>query len=140
MTSQSNHSSESSRKDKDGPTRRHFTNLVGAYAHTRDWFIRRGFVWGYCWNYLGRTPKQAKDFLTFFVLQGAQFLVVVVNNRAFNHLQYVWAASTDAAFCLLSWTIWKKIAEAEGVWAKMGYVAGGTTGSLLGMWLTRMWG
>lgn len=99
-----------------------------------------GLWWAYGKERFDRFPKGLRDFLTFFVMQGAQFLVIVVNNRAMNHLQYTATAASDALFCFMSWTIWKKIAEAEGGWAKAGYVAGGTAGSLLGMWLTRIWG
>lgn len=87
-----------------------------------------------------RVPSGPRDFAFFFILQGTQFVIVVVNGRAFNHLQYTITAVTDAMFCLLSWTIWKRMKDAEGWWAKAGYVLGGTVGSLVGMYITRMWG
>lgn len=91
-------------------------------------------------GWVASTPKPYRDFATFFVLQGFQYLIVVVNTRAFTHLQYGMTAATDFVFCWLSWTLWKKISEAEGWAAKSGYMLGGTCGSLLGMYLTRVWG
>lgn len=81
-----------------------------------------------------------RPFLLFAALQATNFLLITVNYRAVAHVQYVWAALTDGIICLLSWTLLKKISEASGWSARIGYACGGMGGSLLGMWLTRIWG
>lgn len=87
-----------------------------------------------------KAKDAALSFGLFFGLQGTNFLLIVVNMRAAAHLQYTMAALTDFLICLLSWTLLKKITEAQGWSAKLGYAFGGTCGSLLAMWLTRVWG
>jgi hypothetical protein len=93
-----------------------------------------------CAGTVASFSQPVRDFATFFVLQGLQFVIVVINTRAFTHLQYTAAFVSDLVFCWLSWMLWKRLVEAEGTWAKLGYMLGGGCGSLLGMYLTRVWG
>lgn len=81
-----------------------------------------------------------RPFLFFAFLQATNFLLITINYRAVAHVQYVWAALTDGAICLLSWTLLKKIASADGWPSRIGYACGGMGGSILGIWLTRVWG
>lgn len=80
------------------------------------------------------------DFATFAALQGISFVVAVVNIRALAHLQYGWAVLTDGLICWLGWTLFQKLKEANSTPAKVGYIVGGMAGSLVGMWVTRVWG
>jgi hypothetical protein len=81
-----------------------------------------------------------RSFAKFAVLQSLYFIVAVTNIRALAHLQYGWAVLTDGLFCILTWTIVKNIGEAKDPYSRIGYVIGGMVGSLIGMWITNMWG
>jgi len=81
-----------------------------------------------------------RPFVNFAALQTAYFVACVVNIRALAHLQYGWAVLTDGLICLMTWTIVKKIGEANNLASRIGYVVGGMIGSLLGMWITSIWG
>jgi hypothetical protein len=81
-----------------------------------------------------------RSFAKFGALQSVNFVIAVANIRALAHLQYGWAVLTDGLICILMWTIIKQIGEARDPYAKVGYVLGGMVGSLVGMWITNMWG
>ncbi len=79
-------------------------------------------------------------FLTFFGLQGMNFILLVVNIRAVAHSQYLWAVLTDGLICAVSWTLLQHRLACDSMVAKAGFILGGMIGSLVGMWLTRIWG
>ncbi len=81
-----------------------------------------------------------RTFLTFFSLQGMNFLLLVCNIRAVAHQQYAWAVITDGVICAVSWTLLQHRLACDSMIAKAGFITGGMVGSLLGMWLTKVWG
>ena len=80
-----------------------------------------------------------RTFLTFAGLQAVAYVVLVSNLRAISSLNYPVAAGTEALYLLIQWTVLRRIVAAEGIAAKLGYITGGTLGTLLAMWLTRGW-
>lgn len=82
-----------------------------------------------------------RTFLTFFILQVINFILLVTNIRALAHLQYTMAVLTDGLICFMSWTVFKAMQRDVNSWAaKVGFISGGMVGSLLGMYITRRWG
>src|SRR5881392_236250 len=73
-------------------------------------------------------------------MQFVNYLVIAVNMRAVAHMQYGWIAASDAAICLLNFTIIKRVAAAESRRERVLYIVGGTLGALAGVWLSRAWG
>lgn len=81
-----------------------------------------------------------KTFFRFAVLQSTAYLILVANIRAIAHLDYGVAAMTESLYLLVQWTVLRRILSTESHAARAGYIVGGTCGTLLAMWLTRMWG
>jgi hypothetical protein len=74
-----------------------------------------------------------------FLLQTVAFTILVTNLRAISHLQYTIAALTEIAFLSIQWTLIRKIVSADSWPEQAGYMFGGACGTLLSMWMTRMW-
>lgn len=81
-----------------------------------------------------------RNFLSFAILQAVAYFILVANIRALAHLNYPMAAITEVVYLAVQWTVIRRIVVADGWAAKLGYIAGGTAGSLLSMWVTRAWG
>lgn len=73
-------------------------------------------------------------------LQFLNFLILTVNYRAVAHGLYTWTALTDMLICLINWTLIKKVANEDSMWARVGYLFGGTTAGIVGIWITQSWG
>jgi hypothetical protein len=87
-----------------------------------------------------RLSTASYNFWFFFLIQVVDFVIVVINFRAVTHLHYTVAVITDGIICALGWTFLKKLKEEDGKEARAGFILGGMVGSLLGMYLTRVWG
>jgi hypothetical protein len=103
---------------------------LGSFSDISAWIVEHGRKGRSHW----------RSFAKFAALQSVNFVIAVANIRALAHLQYGWAVLTDGLICILMWTIIKNIGEAKDPYAKVGYVIGGMVGSLVGMFLTQMWG
>jgi hypothetical protein len=74
-----------------------------------------------------------------FFGQGVNFLIAVINMRAIASGRWAITAASDFVFCLVSYTLIQRIAHAGSTFELLAYAAGGTTGSLAAMWVTRHW-
>ena len=81
-----------------------------------------------------------RNFLSFAALQALAYFVLVANIRAIAHLNYMAAVITESGYLLIQWTVVRRMVKVEGNAAMIGYIVGGTIGSLFSMWLTRGWG
>jgi hypothetical protein len=73
------------------------------------------------------------------LLMCANYLVIAVNMRACAHLKYKWIVATDAAICLLNFSIIHRVAEAATWVDQLGYTIGGVSGAVAGVWLSSKW-
>jgi hypothetical protein len=76
-------------------------------------------------------------FLLFFALMTVQYALVSINTRMVAQARYVGIAWSDAAICLLSFTLIRSVGADDTVTAQAGYCAGGVVGGVLGTWLSR---
>jgi len=74
-----------------------------------------------------------------FAGQGLNFLIAVVNMRAIATGRWGMTAATDFVFCLVSFLLIQRVAEAGSLLELLAYALGGTTGSLGAMWATKHW-
>lgn len=81
-----------------------------------------------------------KIFALFFIMQFLSYNILVANIRAVARLHYQAAAYTEMAHLALLWVVIRQVVEANTLEAMFGYILGGTTGTLLSMYLTRKWG
>jgi hypothetical protein len=79
------------------------------------------------------------DFLSFLALQYVSYFVLVGNIRAVAKLHYGMATVTEAAHLLILWFVIRRVVESDSAGALMGYIVGGTLGTLTSMYLTRKW-
>lgn len=81
--------------------------------------------------------SRLRQFSFFFALQLCSYFLVVANTRAFVRGSYAWTAATDLLFASSNFLILRRIKdEPVGLWAGLGYVLGGTIGSLLSILAT----
>lgn len=79
------------------------------------------------------------QFLLMFVTEAISFFIVVANTRAFTEGRYFWTAVTDTLFSAQSFVMFKIMADDKNArsWAAgLGCTLGGTTGSLVSIWVT----
>ena len=82
-------------------------------------------------------------FSLFFGTQFAIYALIVANVRAYTQVRYAWTAGTDVVFASLNFVVTQAVAKQETgdrvAW--IGYVLGGTMGSLAAIWITvRLYG
>lgn len=89
-----------------------------------------------------RIPQsRSGQFALFFAAELLAYFVIVANTRAFTHGLYFWTAVTDAFFSAQQFAMAKLMidsAEARSWSAGAGCVLGGTSGSLIAIWATKM--
>lgn len=81
-----------------------------------------------------------KVFLIAAITEFLSFFLVVVNTRAYTHGLYLWTLATDSFFITQSFFVsrWMiEVKEARGFNAFLGFLFGGTLGSLAAIWLTK---
>lgn len=86
---------------------------------------------------MGRTVK---TFLIAAVTEFVSFFLIVINTRAYTKGLYAWTFLTDAFFITQNFYVAKWMVEAKearGTAAYLGFLLGGTAGSLLGILLTK---
>lgn len=84
--------------------------------------------------------------LFFGSTQFLSYFLIVANTRAYTQGTYIWTAITDALFASQSWIVgllWAQIAVEKSEdnskgWAGVGYVIGGTLGSLASIFVTKL--
>ena len=78
-----------------------------------------------------------KELLHLFALQFVYYFVVTWNFRVIAQAHYVSIAISDIGVAAVNFTLVRKIANAEGHMARIGYILGGACGSLLATFLTQ---
>lgn len=78
-----------------------------------------------------------REFFTFFLLMFVNYGLLCVNYRMVARGSYWGTATTDAAIAILGFTLVQRVAVASTLTAQVGYVLGGVSGSMLGLWLSR---
>jgi hypothetical protein len=81
-----------------------------------------------------------KSFWKIFALQLIDFILICINFRAVAHLQYVPAILTDTLMCAMGWSFFQIMKDDSSRGARAGFIVGGAVGSLIGMYVTRLWG
>ena len=82
-----------------------------------------------------------KTFLIAAVTEFVSFFLIVINTRAYTQGLYVWTFLTDAFFISQSFFVSKWMIEAKdarGVAAYLGFLIGGTAGSLSAIAVTKL--
>lgn len=79
-------------------------------------------------------------FLTMALAQFISYTNLVVNIRAIAHQEYVFATITDGLASLIGYFIVKRVAKNDSPWAPWGMAVGGMLASVVGIYITRMWG
>jgi hypothetical protein len=89
-----------------------------------------------------RLPKTKLGmFLLFGIAEFFSFFIIVANTRAIAQGSYLWTAVTDTLFSAQSFLFAKLMIdnkEARSWSAGLGITIGGTCGSLLSIWLTKI--
>ncbi|HEV8445464.1 MAG TPA: hypothetical protein VGQ44_01545 [Gemmatimonadaceae bacterium] len=75
--------------------------------------------------------------LLFFGLMFLNYGLLCINMRMVARGHYLGTASTDAAIAVLNFTLIRYVASTESLIAHVGYVCGGVSGSMLGLYVTR---
>lgn len=86
---------------------------------------------------LNRIPQWAFPYL-FFITQFISYTLFVLNGRAFNQSAYVITFVSDLFFGLYGFFVIKAINESKHGWAWVGYMLGGSFGSLFGIWVSKL--
>lgn len=82
--------------------------------------------------------KRLKTKLMLFSLNFASYFLIAANMRAIAQANYLAAAVTDFSIALLGATLVKKLVEAKSLWDSVAFAAGGTTGALIAIHVTKM--
>jgi len=81
-------------------------------------------------------------FFFYFLVQFISYGLIVANGRAYVQGSYVWTGITDSLIALLNYVVLRKIMKDAGEDlhgpSLAGYVLGGTSGSLVFIWLTKL--
>ena len=97
---------------------------------------RRGIVQRYITSIDPLTMTKGKQFAFFFFTEMVSYFLIVANTRAFTLGFYWWTGLTDFIFAGSNFYLFQKVAKVESNMAWLGYTLGGTTGSLVSMWVT----
>ena len=78
-----------------------------------------------------------KSFLLIFIAQFLVYALVVINTRAYTNDDYLLTIISDVVFASTNFFIIKKIAKDGSTFFDfLGYVMGGTAGSIASMWVS----
>ena len=77
------------------------------------------------------------SFLLFYALMTVQYALVAINTRMVAQGRYGGTAVSDALIAVLGFALIQHVAAADTLYAQAGYVLGGVTGGVLGVWLSR---
>lgn len=81
-------------------------------------------------------------FFYYYIIQFTSYTLYVANGRAYVQASYLWTAITDALLATLAFFVLRRIAkessdELHGP-SLIGYVTGGVTGSMFGIYITKL--
>jgi hypothetical protein len=83
--------------------------------------------------------KKIKDALILFIIQIANYGLLVINYRSVAQAHYFWSAISDFACATFSFFVIKKIATSDNTFhGWLGYSLGGVVGSVLGIWISKL--
>lgn len=74
----------------------------------------------------------------FFITQFFSYALIIVNGRAYNQANYVVTFSSDLVFASYGFFVIKAIGNSSNKLAWVGYTIGGATGSLFGIWISKV--
>lgn len=81
-----------------------------------------------------------RSFLIAFAAEFFSYFIIVCNTRAFTQGSYKWTLITDGLFITQSFYVMKwmtEVKEARGTAAYIGFLLGGTLGSLSAIFVTK---
>lgn len=78
-----------------------------------------------------------KVFFTFFGLMFVNYGLLCINTRMIARGSYLGTALSDTAIAVLAFTLIRSVASTDALIAQVGYVLGGVSGAMAGLWLTR---
>jgi len=91
-----------------------------------------------------KAPKTTPGkFLFYFLIQFISYAILVANGRAYMLGSYFWTAATDTLFASMNFIVlrcvMKDVNSSDDLhgWSMLGYVIGGTFGSLFAIWVTK---
>jgi hypothetical protein len=80
------------------------------------------------------TRAKAREFGLFFVTQCVSYILVVVNQRAVTHSEYLLTALSDFALGSLGFFLLRKIVKSDDALHQwLGYALGGVAGGIIGI-------
>jgi len=80
-----------------------------------------------------------KEFCIMYIIQVVSYSLLCINFRAVAQAHYLWASLSDFAIATLSYFVIKRIAHSDNTLHQwLGYALGGVTGSILGIWLSKL--
>jgi hypothetical protein len=79
-----------------------------------------------------------REFFLMFGVQSLQYFLITVNLRAASQGLYFWTAVSDMLCAANGFFLIKRVAESKSKLGFAGYVLGGATGSIIGIWLSKM--
>lgn len=71
-------------------------------------------------------------------LMFVQYFLVVANTRAFTQGNYAWTAATDAVLLVSGFFTTQLVARAKSKSAMIWYIVGGTIGSQVAIYITKL--
>ena len=74
-----------------------------------------------------------------FFGQGLNFLIAILNIRAASKGYIKLTMATDFVFCLVSYGLIRRIADAGSTGELLAYASGGAVGSMLAIMVSRKW-
>ena len=90
-------------------------------------------------NFKVKDWSKVKDALILFIIQIANYSLLVINYRAVAQAHYFWSALSDFACATFSFFVIKKIATSDNTFhGWLGYALGGVVGSVLGIWISKL--
>jgi hypothetical protein len=83
--------------------------------------------------------KKWISFLQFFFIQLVQYCICCISYIALSRYNYTFTAITDTIYGINSFFLIKKIVKSDAAVGldTLGYVMGGTVGSLLAIWVSK---
>lgn len=76
--------------------------------------------------------------LVLFSMNFLSYFLIAANMRAISQANYLAAAITDFSIALLGATLVKRLVATRSIWDSAWYAAGGTTGALVAIKVTKI--
>jgi len=71
-------------------------------------------------------------------LNALSYFMLTWDLRTVSQANYFYAAVSNMVIALLGFTVLKRIQESEGWWPRLAYAAGGTAGTLIGIYTSKV--